>query len=196
VTAHRDAWLWGADRDPPPGTGKDRGRRCVIVASARCVWGDLSGLDLGTYDVVIGVNDAGFSNPAVRFESICTLHGEFAQPLRWLYGRWNEFIPVYSHEIHPGVAVPWRFETSRGTSGLYAVKVALARGFDRVMLAGLPFDATGHVHWPPDYVPDEHCRYGTNDRDRQLWQQVRDMAGTRVRSRSGWTAELFGTDWE
>jgi hypothetical protein len=97
---------------------------------------------------------------------------------------------TWCQRLHPDThvdVVPARLDQS-GSSGLFAVRIALdvlkAR---RVVLAGMPMDDSPHVYDAgrrsgPSFVPY-----------RPEWRRAaRDEFGGRVRSLSGWTADLLG----
>lgn len=75
--------------------------------------------------------------------------------------------------------------TRVGSSGYHAVEVALHLGCERVVLAGVPMEFGPHFHSKKPWdSPMFH---------RPAWEaSVEDFDG-RVRSMSGWTAELLGT---
>jgi hypothetical protein len=78
----------------------------------------------------------------------------------------------------------------QGTSGLYAVQVALEElGFDGVILAGCPMDAAAGTLAPEHSLMTEAERV---DRYRPEWLKALPEIGSRTRSMSGWTRKLLG----
>lgn len=76
---------------------------------------------------------------------------------------------------------PYRF----GTSGLYAVGLALFLGAERVVLAGCPMDTGTHYYDTGVLNPlDDH---------RNVWRDMLPTLRGRVTSLSGWTRELLGS---
>jgi hypothetical protein len=79
-----------------------------------------------------------------------------------------------------------------GSSGLFAVKVALEAGAERVVLAGVPLVASArHVERP---VGPWHERDSFVD----AWHIAEPHIAGRVKSMSGWTREFLGSvteDW-
>lgn len=77
------------------------------------------------------------------------------------------------------------------TSGMYAICVGLHLGYDKIILAGLPFDTSGHFYDPPgnEFETNYTC---SNDRAKQTWQEVKDMAGDKIRAVSGNLVSCFG----
>ncbi len=84
----------------------------------------------------------------------------------------------------------WPDQGHSGSSGLYAVKVALTR-VDKAVLAGIPIDkGVGHIGGAVSWPSADAYKRGWNE----ALQHIRE----RVRSMSGWTAELLGEptrDW-
>ena len=77
-----------------------------------------------------------------------------------------------------------------GTSGLYAVQIALEElGFDGVILAGVPIDADAGTMAPEHSLMTDADRV---NRYRPEWHLAFPSIGERTRSMSGWTRELLG----
>ena len=79
----------------------------------------------------------------------------------------------------------WWGMTKSGSSGLYAVKVAMKLlGANKIILAGVPMDAGPHYYnGRPWGVPMDF---------REGWEQAMPYIKDTVRSYSGWTKELLG----
>ena len=166
--------------DPRP-----RGKRCLILGGAASVWDDAErALEMAEFDAVIAVNDIGVHWPG-RLDAWATLHPEKLP--RWERDRRTRGYPGgyvrWSHAEKPHID---RMTTDwRGSSGLFAVKVALEEGYDKIVLAGIPMTA-GDAHFFDDaswtasrgYLP--------------AWNKRRLEMSGRVRSMSGWTALLLG----
>ena len=72
-----------------------------------------------------------------------------------------------------------------GSSGLFAVKFALIDlGFDRAVCCGMPMDEQAHFFGPIPWTGAKSHRRG--------WEEAFPAIRDRVRSLSGWTAELLG----
>lgn len=91
---------------------------------------------------------------------------------------------VWSHVKH--ASATHHTEDWRGSSGLFAVKVARHLGFEKIILCGVPMDPkAGHVlRGPGPWRAAEQFMGG--------WRQRREEIAPYVRSWSGWTAETFG----
>jgi len=78
---------------------------------------------------------------------------------------------------------PWR-----GSTALFAVYVALALGYEKIVLAGCPLDSKGHWFYDPEVTGPEWL-----EEDYEAWRELaRTPEGNRVRSLSGNTAEIIG----
>ncbi len=96
----------------------------------------------------------------------------------------------FAHQAWPSVceATPYKFEgqTKSGSSGLFACKVAIDLGFDRLVLCGIPLlkdqgRIDGKSHWNGETA------------FRQGFLQARPALAGRARSMSGWTQTILGT---
>lgn len=76
--------------------------------------------------------------------------------------------------------IPYR----NGSSGLYAVGLALLMGASRVICCGVPLDAGPHYYPEPNHFDVEAYR--------DPWRKISDVLRGRVFSMSGWTRELLG----
>lgn len=189
--------------------------RGLVVGCAGCVWEDVrDARALGSFDVVICVKQIGVEWPE-EFKYWATLHPEAMDAYedqrqkRGFPGGYEIVAPLPGEVGEHGkkgriahrISYRWPGMTSSASSGIYGVKVALDMGCDRVVLAGVPMSADGG-HFDPA---------GRNLRGEVRGQQwahrdsfvpglvaaVPHMGG-RVRSVSGFTAELLGfptEDW-
>lgn len=173
-------------------------RRGLILGRASAVLDEAAAAKtLASYDEVIVINVMGrdYHEP---FQHWATYHPELFQ--NWMSRR-RLALPaglMYWTGISNGrklgarVKLPLQYVNfSGGSSGLLAVKVALiGLGLDRVVLCGVPMSDT------PRY--DDHRPWTEARSYQQAWRdEVESMAG-RVRSLSGWTADLLGVpdaDW-
>lgn len=165
-------------------------RPAVVLGGGDCVWDDVA--ELGKqwpqwmqHSVILSVNDIPCLWPA-RIDHWCTLHPE-RFPL-WVARRkerryplgWTSWSPVKRasvQELYRG----W----SNGSSGLYAVSVALlALRCSPVILCGVPMQPTKHVL--RGYPWNQYYRYMKG------WTLNRKAMTGRVFSFSGWTRETFG----
>lgn len=92
-----------------------------------------------------------------------------------------------------GVDCVWNMQSAGGTSGLFAVKIALALGSSKIIICGIPMDGSGHYFDPPDAKKNNTDDF-SNKAGFAPWHDVAriQIASDRVRSMSGRTAQLFG----
>lgn len=180
---------------------------CLIIGGANHVEEDLRHLkeivhpyDLDEVFWVIAVNNQIY-NWEGRTDVFCTLHGEKAE--RWIGRRpksLNWDFVTYNMRTYPkktSVGEDLVFKELkhkwRGSSGLYAVQVALLElGIRKVVLAGVPMTTD-----PNFFRGDKEWKQGK--RYQEGWLDVvrkSDQLGfdltNHVRSMSGWTREQFG----
>lgn len=166
-------------------------RTALVLGGASTIWTDSAeALRLFRPDAIAAVNDIG-TRWAGPIDIWATLHHE--KMTAWRQARERRgFSPAKMHvgiEAAPGIDriedYRWPGMTGSGSSGLYAVKLLMDRGFDRIVLAGVPMDAGGAHFFDP-------ARW---DEVASFWQTWLDQAprlqGT-VKSMSGRTRALLG----
>lgn len=175
-------------------TGADR--ICLVLGSASCVREDVeAALKIGRFDGLIVVNEmiARWPGPVT---AAATLHPEHLK--KWLdrrasarfpspkhvaiSKRWREALPtgvdIVTDSCAPG-------QVSAGSSGLFAVKVALFDlGFDKALCCGVPLTQTPHV--------GERIGWAAASIHQGGWVEAKAALDGRVKSMSGWTGELLG----
>lgn len=178
----------------------------LVLGGAANVWEDVEeALELGEYAGVVTCNDVTARWPG-EIEACVSMHAE-SWP-RWLSARAKRPLPAPKRVVghleftksalkRPDVVtdwVDWRLpgQTENGSSGLFALKVALVDlGFDRAVLCGVPMDAErAHFFDPRQWQGAMAHRGG--------WTQALPAIRDRARSMSGWTRELLGApapDW-
>lgn len=140
-------------------------------------------------NAVYAVNDAAAEYPG-ELEAFVTLHPEKLN--HWLTIRRHidgqRTKEVIAHEMGFGVTrvsdYHWPNMTSSGSSGLFAVKVALEK-FDKVVLCGVPMDAKRAHFFSPD-------PWFEVDSFWSAWETSMQFIEKRVRSMSGRTRDLLG----
>ena len=168
----------------------------LVIGSAACVWEDLRHYDQqhGDQDR-LAVNDMMAYYPG-RLQYGATLHGEklpgwtFGQYFLCAKGGWPP-MQVHSHVHRDGIRYVWPLQREGGTSGIFAVMVGLLMGYERIVLAGVPCDASPRFFDPPWKL---HAQFGM-ETVQQEWQRARDevpMFRERVCSLSGQTKEWLG----
>ena len=131
--------------------------KLIIVASARCVWEDLSKIRINTEEMdLMAVNDIGMHLP---YKLKHWYSNDNVMLPNWLAARrpkfrrdpgYDEKQPIITHSCYPSGAIKYHWETpGHGTSGLNAVYVALLMGYDDIVIAGMPLDDSGHYFDAP-----------------------------------------------
>lgn len=170
--------------DGPPSPPNLRCLPWLIVGSAACVHEDLrTAPETGP---TIAVNRAMLDLP-VKVDIGCTLHHEITRELargysgRLFCNRGTDYVTD---------VLPVREEWRNGTSGLFAVQIALHFGAKRIILAGMPIDDSPHFNVERGLargIPELVVMH------RQPWiDYAIELKDAGVRSMSGWTRELLG----
>lgn len=170
-----------------------------VIGGARCAFEDAAqAYSLAVPDVVIVVNDAIAYWPG-KADAAATLHPRYLVEKRWMQSRSNRDYPrverVFSQTprryVTDVIDYMWPEMTFTGSSGHYAVKIALeVFECDRVLCCGVPMDESPHFN---DAAPwtDVHRFW-------EQWELSFPRLSGRVRSMSGRTRALLGEptgDW-
>lgn len=188
--------ITGRDESPPRCAGNFSGR-AVVMGCGRCVWDDLAQVDLGRHSV-IAINNMILHHKG-RVHHGVSMHPEepnLWRALRPYYQGEPSHVTTHGYRKHGKIGlsecdVVWGTieGAGGGTSGILAVMVGLALGYDEIVLAGVPLDGDGHFYDPPalklntfnsDFVKMEWVNTSNN------------YFQGRVKSLSGWTRELLG----
>jgi hypothetical protein len=167
----------------------------VVLAGAACVWEDIR--KLPAHSGVIAVNDVG-AYYRHKVNHWVSYHDRCLMPLREVRRSRQRNDPMlHAHFLEDanGTDVQkdvfyWNLTYQYSTSGILAVLIGLALGYDRLILAGMPADNT------PDFWQDPSVwnSQGTKVRHK-LWGIVIDRlpdVQKRVRSMSGYTRKWLG----
>lgn len=188
-----------------PGCAGNFKGTAVVLGSARCIWDDCAKIDFTKVEV-IAINNMIMHHKG-RVHHGISLHPE--EPPLWRQLRWtnqceeshvithshrlpenNDNLPPYEFKTRHGLDYLWEIEGGRGgSSGLFAAMIGLALGYDKIILAGVPIDGTGHFFDPPGKVVNQFL--GTNIKEE--WDNAnRNYFKGRVKSLSGRTREWLG----
>lgn len=163
----------------------------LVLGGAACVWEDMeAALDMFQPNVIVAVNDVGTRWPG-GLNYWVTLHPDKMPAWRAERER-RGFRPAMCHVGHQAAEgidkvldYRWPGMNASGSSGLFAVKVAMDRGADRVVLAGVPMK--------PEQA---HFFAGATWSDCQSfidgWHDALPYIKDKVRSMSGWTKQILG----
>lgn len=168
-------------------------RKCLVLGAAACLWEDIDkALSIGGYDAVIAAKLAGIAWPG-ELHSWVTLHPE------WMAGyrkrRADKGYPEPRETVGngPGKGVDrvadarWPEQRNRsGSSGMFAAKVALDEGFERIVLCGIPMtQQVGRIDGRDGWPAAKTYRAAVLRSKHRLIGKVRSV--------SGWTEELLGS---
>lgn len=188
-----------------PGCAGNFKGTAVVLGSARCIWDDCAKIDFTKVEV-IAINNMIMHHKG-RVHHGISLHPE--EPPLWRQLRWtnqceeshvithshrlpenNDNLPPQEFKTRHGLDYLWEIEGGRGgSSGLFAAMVGLALGYDKIILAGVPIDGTGHFFDPPGKAVNQFL--GTNIKEE--WDNAnRNYFKGRVKSLSGRTREWLG----
>ena len=185
----------------PPAQGTCAGRSIVIAAGARCVWDDLllfgvdpfqgkEGWDIMTVNDIVCYLPCEIAHHYSNANRLIT-HHLGVRRLRMPKG--PEFTGQ-THTCRTGAQNNWPWP-GHGTSSLGATYAALAMGYERIVLCGVPLDNSGHFFDPPNgrytfsrFEQEVGDVYGGV----QYWTAVSPLFEDKVRSMSGRTKELLG----
>lgn len=174
-------------------------KRALVVGSGPRVWQDVeTARHLCSWDAIYCVNRAGIHWPGERFVWVTLHHAlmpkfiEQRQRLR-LHSDYDVVLPgELSLQIKNipcrFVYYRWRLPrtfTPSGSSGLFAVKVALDDGASHVVLTGVPMSTEPHF--------DKQTPWNARDAFIPGWRIAWPFYKDKTRSLSGgWTEELLG----
>lgn len=180
----------GRGEFPPALLNKYKGW-VVVLGTGRTVWDDSKRFNQRGYGVVT-INNMTL-HYREKIDHSCSMHPEEPElwrKLRITYDRDPVFLTHSHSNGHSKTNFNWHIERGgSGTSGLFAVMLALALGYEKVVLCGIPLDDQGHFYDPPGF------RDGVFKSDfiRREWREVSQLYfKDRVRSLSGWTRDLLG----
>lgn len=202
----REVFTLMTGRHPTPRlAGRYAGRSLLVAGSARGVWEDLAlfgRVDDGAWDVM-ALNVMGAFYPG-RLEHWASLHPEHVGGLARLRRDVVDGRETHFHTSRPFMPAPerpaegarpwhaWAFANLGGTTGAFAALVGLGLGYDRVVLAGVPMDNSGHFYDAPWVRGTGTFAFG-DPNYQTVWCELRDRVFEgRVTSLSGRTRDWLG----
>ena len=165
-------------------------KRALVLGDAASVFEEIeAALDLAEVDAVAACNNM-IVNWNGHLDYAVTLHPEacrdwvgIVEALRLREAAGLNRPETWAHA--PSAGIDRWTKHWRGSSGLHAVTALLEIGFDRIVLAGVPLsESDGHFYDRRPWHAAPSFRSG--------WLAHVSEIRTRVRSMSGWTAELLG----
>lgn len=180
-------------------------KTCLVLGGASCVWDDLEqAKEFGPFDATIAINDM-LAHYSGQIDFAVSLHPE--KYAEWMAGRdakgyqRPKVFVAHSNNTEQGrqKAFPldivmdyrWPGMSASGSSGLFAVKVAVEQGFDRIILCGVPMDGKQSHFF--DKTPWSEVHSFT-----EAWSIAHEFIRNVTRSMSGNTKEWLGypsKDW-
>lgn len=168
-------------------------KTAVVLGGAECVWDDYERAlqKLGGFDVTLAVNDMikdfqGHLDYAVSLHPGNKLEGWLAEREAKGLNRPTHIIAHNKSSPSATRVVDYRFGgmSISGSSGLYAVKVALDDGAKKIVLCGVPMDASKYYYGRPSWA--------NSDQYFPAWKTHYEIYGAYTRSYSGRTRKLLG----
>lgn len=180
-------------------------KSCVVLGGAACVWDDLeTAKEFGPFDATIAINDM-LAHYQGEIDFAVSLHPE--KYTEWMagrdakgYSRPKAFV-AHDGNTQMGRNNPfpvdivmdyrWPGMGGSGSSGLFAVKVAIEQGFDRIVLCGVPMDGA-----QPHFF--DNIAWTEVNAFTEAWGVARPFIQDVTRSMSGQTKEWLGyptRDW-
>lgn len=184
----------------------------IIIGGASCVWTDLTSFEQmygREWDgLVIAVNDIGAHWPrdlnhwaslhpnkfkkwkALRYNLWRTPDSATYKKMMRPYETWGSPPRFDDWEMTDHILTPWL----GGSSGMFAVQVALALGCRKAILCGIPMTPTAHFS---ESQEEFGTSWGSADAHWRVWPRHQPQMEGWVRSMSGRTQELLGQPtWE
>lgn len=178
-------------------------KRAIVIGSAPCVHEDtkLARAQFPDWPLIV-VNWAGLRHLG-PIEFWASIHRRLiykAIPMRREAGgdmKFTAYIKIPPGEKVQRTQAPTRIvgekqKMGSGSSGLYAVEVALRLGYEFLLLAGIPL--TGDSSLQCNDKEEERIRFDKPfvESFRKAWENHFHTLQPHVRSMSGWTKEQFG----
>jgi hypothetical protein len=159
----------------------------LVLGCGENVWEDSQqALAMFNPDAIFAVKDMMARWP-FRIDYGITLHPDRTDSYlreRQRHG-WSTGFQVWAHRNFGSQTAHRTADDWAGSSGLFAVRVAMYLGFEGIVLAGVPMDpAYGHIVRRQQWNGAQDFRNG--------WTKRKDQIAPFTRSMSGWTKEIFG----
>ncbi len=189
--------ITGRDESPPRCAGNFSGT-AVVMGCGRTIWDDLARIkDLDRIGV-IAINNM-ILHYKGRVHHGVSMHPEepnLWRSLRPYYQGEESHVTTHGYRKHEKMGLSecdyvWgNIEgAGGGTSGILAVMIGLALGYDEIILAGVPLDNDGHFYDPPSLK----LNIFNSDFLKMEWTNTaNNYFQGRVKSMSGWTREFLG----
>lgn len=178
----------------------------MVCGDGACIWDDLE-----RFGCKSTINRGRVLKPGWQFMTVNKMVETFAGDIEHAYSNEPSFLktcisarrqeyalefegPKHVHSISTGSQWVWPF-AGHGTSGLGACLVAVALGYDRIALCGVPLDDGPHNGEPPwrttAFASSEAAGAVGSDRNSH-WHRAKIAFEGKVKSMSGRTKKWLG----
>lgn len=166
-------------------------KTAIVLGGADCVFSDyLAAKAMFTPDVTLAVNHIGrdFSGP---LDCFCSTHSENLRG--WIDERATKGFPTPAEiwmndtrKVPPELQnfIVRRTSNIGGSSSHLAIMAAVDKGCDRIVVCGVPLDASPHYNDPAPW--HQYAIF------QQTWLRDKAFLKQYVRSMSGWSRDLLG----
>lgn len=189
----------GIELHPPiPPIVNRYGGHLLIIGCGREVWDDLGraqALFENTgiaYHVMalnmafMGLEDM-FRRGQISIDHFVSLHPEY-HALRTIYVK--DRCITHGRRMYPNTDYVWDLNRG-GTGGAFALRIAMALGYHKIIICGIPLDANGRFFDPPWQGGDSGCK--SNDISfKDIKNGLDQKYHCRIRAMSGVTKKIFG----
>lgn len=171
----------------------------LIVGTGRCLWSDVAGLP--EFKAVMAVNDAGMYWPSWLRH---WYSNDIEQLIHWSGARRKPLCKVFEYgwDLHSSAfrdgpdyadVHQWPLPSSGG-SGVVSILLGLCLGYTTIVVAGMPFDDTGHFYDPPNahnLKKDRYWSHFTSETPDELLRRYIPLFRGRVVALSGRLKEML-----
>lgn len=169
----------------------------LVISTGRCVWDDTEKAErvlVGSEYDTLALNHMIIHWPGF-LDYAATWHSDAMQSLldvrtyRKAKNRPITYAPKPCEGIDFAVRLKeYGLETS-GVTGAYGVAVGCHLGYEKVILAGLPYDDSGYFYHSPSV---RETKYKLNYPNNIAWNNLKAKFGNKIRAVSGNLVECFG----
>lgn len=181
----------------PPIVGK-YGGHLILLGCARGVWEDLARAqklfeNTGLAYHVLALNmafmglEGMYRQGKISIDHFVSLHQEYFC-MRSIYVR--DHTITHGRKMYPNTDYVWDLNRG-GTGGLFALRIAMALGYHKIILCGIPLEGNGRFFDPPDQGGDSGCTSIKIEFD-QFKLYLDKQYHCRIRAMSGYTKKIFG----
>jgi hypothetical protein len=168
----------------------------IIVSTGRCVWEDVEKIrdQIKTSDVM-AVNYMVPFWPR-RLKYAVSIHSDFLLKLIdvRIQDQYKNKPITYGVQKRDGLDHYGKFYSGViRSSGMYAAAIGLFLGYEKIIMAGMPFDDSGYFFDPPNPLGTRKSHdYSYTGHLKKSWGELRDKADGRIKVVSGNLVECFG----